>query len=133
MATSPADPSVITISGSDQVTDPGAGSYTIQFLTGASADTLILHANGVDQISGFDPTTDVLDLSSLLSETNVNLNGDISALSNYLTIADQGSDAFVNFDPSGQGGGSAVAVLQGLGNTVTNLSTLVEQGAVRIA
>jgi len=133
VATSPADPSVITISGSDQVTDPGAGSYTIQFLTGASADTLILHANGVDQISGFDPTTDVLDLSSLLSETNVNLNGDISALSNYLTIADQGSDAFVNFDPSGQGGGSAVAVLQGLGNTVTNLSTLVEQGAVRIA
>jgi hypothetical protein len=132
-ANSSADPSVITIAGSHQVIDPGAGSHTIQFLPSASADTLVLHASGVDQVSGFDPATDILDVSSLLTAANVDLNGDVAALSNYLTIADQGSDARVSFDPTGHGGGSTVAVLQGLGGVVTGLDTLVARGAIRIA
>lgn len=119
----------ITISASNSVIDPGVGGYTIQFLTGTSADTLMLHTGGMDQVSGFDPTTDVLNVSSLLSEANVNLNGDVLALSNYLSITDQGGNAFVNFDPTGQsGGGSTVAVLQGLGGVLTGLGQLLGQG-----
>jgi hypothetical protein len=83
-------------------------------------------------VSGFDPGTDVLDLGPLLSAANVTLSGNLAALSNYLTIADQGADAVVRFDPTGQGGGNAVAILQGLGSTVTTLDTLVAQGAIRI-
>jgi len=91
------------------------------------------HTGGTDQIAGFDPTTDVLDLRSLLSEANVNLNGSFAASGNYLTVTDQGTSAVLNFDPTGQGGGSAVAVLQGLGSTVTNLDTLIAQGALRVS
>jgi hypothetical protein len=84
------DPAVVTISGLGQITDPGAGNQTIQFLAAASADTLVLHANSVDQISGFDPTTDVLDLRALLSAAHVDLTGGAADLSSYLTVTDQG-------------------------------------------
>ena len=67
-------PTVITVAGSGQLVDPGIGNHTIQFLAGTSGDTLVLHESGVDQVSGFDPGTDVLDLRSLLTEANVNLN-----------------------------------------------------------
>jgi hypothetical protein len=125
-----ADPGVITITGSDQLIDPGTGSHIIQFLTGAGADTVVLHTGGVDQISGFDPATDVLNLQSLLVETGLDLTRDVSALSNYVTIVDQGTDAILRFDPTGQGGGSAVAILQGLSGSVTGLKTLIADGAI---
>jgi hypothetical protein len=128
-----ANPDVITISGSHQLIDPGMGSFTIQFLAGANADTLVLHKGGVDQVSAFDPGTDVLDLRSLLTGTVLDLTGNVAALGKYLTVADQGSDAVLRFDPTGQGGGSTVAVLQGLGSTVTNLDALAAHGAIRIA
>jgi hypothetical protein len=121
----------ITISLSNSVIDPGPGGHTISFLEGASADTLVLHANGEDLISGFDPGSDVLDLSSLLSEANVSLNGDIAALNNYVAISNVGADALVGFDPTGHGGGTTVAVLQGLGNS--SLDALIARGAIRIA
>ena len=124
---------VITITEPGQLVDPGAGSHTIQFLAGANADTLVLHSGGVDQVSGFDPGTDVLDLRSLLAEADINLNGDVAALGNYLTIGDQGADALVRFDPNGQGGGTTVVVLRGSGDVVTGLEPLVAQGAIRIA
>ena len=111
---------------------PGAGGFTIQFLPGSSADSLMLHTGGVDQVSGFDPGSDYLDVSALLSESHVNLNGDAAALSGYLTIADQGTDALVRFDPIGQGGGITVAVLQGLGGSVTGLDTLLAHNAIRV-
>ncbi len=130
LAASTVDPIVVTTP--NLVIDPGAGNHTIQFLGGASGDTLVLHAGGVDQVSGFDPGTDVLDLRSLLAEGNVDLQGNIATLGHYLTVVDQGADALVRFDPSGQGGGATVAVLDGLGNAVTGLETLVAQGAVRI-
>jgi hypothetical protein len=128
-----ADPGVMTITSSDQLIDPGAGSYTMQFLAGTSGDTLMLHADGVDQVSGFNPGTDVLDFSSVLSEAGINLNGGLAALGNYVTIVDQGTNALVNFNPTGHGGGSTVAVLQGQGSTVTSLGALVADNAIRIA
>ena len=105
----------MTISVSNSVIDPGAGSHTISFIAGASADTLVLHADGVDVVSGFNPGGDVLDLSSLLSEAKLALNGDIAVLGNYVSIADQGSDAVVMLDATGHVGGTAVALLLGLG------------------
>ena len=128
-----ADPDVIAISGSNLLTDPGPGGYTIQFLPGASDDTLMLHTGGVDQVSGFSPSTDVLDFSSVLSAASINLNGNVAALGNYVTIVDQGANALVNFDPTGHGGGGTIAVLQGLGSTVTGLGTLIADNAIRIA
>ena len=125
------DPAIITISGVNQLTDPGAGNHTIQFLASASADALVLHASGVDQVSGFNPATDFLDVSSLLSEAHVNLN-DIAALGSYLTVVDQGANALLRFDPTGHGGGSTVAVLHGLGSTVPSLNALVTSHAIRI-
>jgi hypothetical protein len=53
-------------------------------------------------------------------------------LSNYLTVTEQGSNVQVNLDPSGQGWGSIVAVLQGVRSTATNLDTLIAEGAIRI-
>jgi hypothetical protein len=116
---------VITVTGSDQLVDPGTGDYTIQFLAGSTGDTLVLHAGGTDQITGFDSGTDVLDLRSLLSETSPNLTG-------YLTVVDRGADALLNFDASGLGGGTTVAVLQGLASTVTGLDALVVNGTLRV-
>jgi hypothetical protein len=127
-----ANPDVIAITGSNLLTDPGPGGHTIQFMPGTSDDTLMLHTGGVDQVSGFSPSTDVLDFSSVLSEASINLNGNVAALGNYVTIADQGANALVNFDPTGHGGGGTIAVLQGLGSTVTSLGALVTDNAIRI-
>jgi T5SS/PEP-CTERM-associated repeat protein len=128
-----ADPNVITVTSPDQLIDPGAGGFSIQFQAGASAETVMLHSGGVDQISGFDPTTDVLDVRALLAGTGLALTGDIASLSGYLTVADQGANALVRFDPTGQGKGGTVAVLQGLGGSVTGLDSLIAHNAVRIA
>jgi hypothetical protein len=123
--TSSPDTEVITFTGSDQSIDPGAGNHTIQFIQGDTADALVLHAAGSDQILGFDPNAgDVLDLSTLLSEVNVNIGGDISQLSKYLSIADSDGSAQLLFDPTGQGGGSQVALLVGDGGIVAQLQTL---------
>jgi hypothetical protein len=127
-----ADPNVITVTSSDQLIDPGAGSFSIQFQTGASGDSLMPHGGGVDQVSGFDPGTDALDVHALLAGTGLALTGDVASLSGYLTVADQGGDALVRFDPTGQGGGSTVAVLRGLGSSVTGLDSLIATGAVRM-
>ena len=131
-AASSADPNIITVTGSDQLIDPGMGNHTIQFLADTSADTLVSHKGGTDQISGFDPGTDVLDLRSLLTGTGLELTGNVSALSSYLTVVDQGSNALLNFDPAGHGGGATMAVLQGLGATLTGLNTLIADGAIRV-
>ena len=123
----------ITVSQSNVSTDPGAGNHTIQFLAGTSADTLVLHTGGVDEVSGFNPGTDVLDLRSVLSEAGVNLNGNFAALSGYLTVTDQGLDALLSFNPTGLGGGYGVAVLHGLGSSITAVAALVADNAIRIA
>ena len=119
MTTSANDP--ILISESGIAIDPGPENQVIQFLSGTDADTVVLHAGGVDSLSGFNPGTDILDLRTLFSESNVALNGDFPALSNYLTVSDQGSDARLSFDPTGHSGGSVVAVLQGVEMLAANL------------
>lgn len=127
------DPAVITVTGSDQLIDPGSGAHTIQFTAGASGDTLMVRADAVDQVSGFNPAADSLDLGSLLLAAHVDPADNIAELGHYLTIVDQGADALLNFDPTGHGGGSTVAVLLGLGGTLTGLNTLAADGALKIA
>jgi hypothetical protein len=123
----------ITISASGDVIDPGLGSHTIQFLGGAANDTLVVHAIGVDQISGFNPVVDVLDVRSLLTEANISLGGDMAALSNYFTVTDRGPDALLDFDPAGHDGNSTVAVLRGLGGAGVGLDMLIAHGSIRAA
>ncbi len=126
-----ANSNIISVTSSGQLIDPGAGNHTIQFLAGASADTAVLHFGGADEMTSFDPGTDVLDFSSLLSEANIDLNGSATALGNYVTIAVQGGNALINFDPTGHGRGGTVAVLQGLGSVVTGFNTLGAELTIR--
>ena len=84
-----ADPAVITVSRTDQLVDPGTGAHMIQFLPVASADTLVVDLGSVDQIAGFDPGSDVLDLHSLLIGTGLNLGADAAALNRYVTVTDR--------------------------------------------
>ena len=123
----------ITISTSNSVTDPGAGSFTIQFATGVSGDTLVLHSGGPDQIIGFNPAAgDVLDLSSLLAGARLTAQEVLPNLGSYFTISDQGADAVLQFDPLGHGNGSAVAVLKNLGGDVTSLGVLSAHNALQL-
>ena len=123
----------VTISASNTVTDPGPGSHTIQFITGVSADTLVLHSGATDQISGFNLAAgDVLDLRSLLSEAQLNIQDVLPKLGSYFTIADQGADAVLLFDPLGHGAGSAVAVLKALSAAVPDIGTLSSHNAILV-
>jgi hypothetical protein len=131
MAARTADPNVITVTDSNQLVDPGVGSYNIQFLSGTGADTLMVRPGGTDQLTGFNVASDVLDLRPLLAGTGLDLIGDISAMAGYLSVVDQGTDALLRFDPTGMGGGNTVVRLQGLGSTVTSLDTLTAHAAVR--
>jgi hypothetical protein len=124
----------IQLSGSNINVDAGAGTNHIFILDGEN-DSFILHANGTDVICGFSlAAKDVLDLRSLLSEANVNLNGDIGLLGAYIHVSQANGAASVLFDPTGTWTtqGSTVAVLQNVGSTVTSLTDLVTGGGVRI-
>ena len=86
----------------------------------------------MDQISGFGlGSGDALDVRSLFAEVGLNSQDVLPGLGSYLTIVDQGMDAALLFDPTGHGGGSAVAVLQNLGSVVTNLGVLTSHGAIQ--
>ena len=127
---STADPIMVT-NGSNLVIDPGAGNHTIQFLGGASGDTLVLHAGAVDQVSGFDPGTDVLDLRSLLAEGNVDLHGNIAIVGPLPDDRRSGCRRAGPLRSGGQGGGATVAVLRGPPEPVTGLETLLARGAIQ--
>jgi hypothetical protein len=123
-AFAPSPDTVSTFSGSGQSLDPSPGNHTIQFISGATSDTLVLHLAGSDQVLGFDPAAgDMLDLRSLLGEAQVGIR-DISQLGNYISIADIGGSASIAFDPTGHGGGSQVALLVNGGGLVAQLQTL---------
>jgi hypothetical protein len=49
----------------------------------------------------------------------------------YLTIAVQGADASLLFDPLGRAAGNPVAVLRDLGSVVTDLKVLTGSDAVQ--
>ena len=121
----------IMVSASNTVIDPGAGGYTIQFLAGAGADTVVLHSGGTDEITSFDSGAgDMLDVRSLFAGAQINVQDVLSNLGSYLTVTGQGADAALFFDPLGHGGGTAVAVLQDLGGVVTSLGGLTSRGAI---
>jgi hypothetical protein len=102
----------IEIAGSDRFIDLGVGNDTIAFAAGATSDTLLLHLGGSDLISGFDPSAgDTLDLSALLAEAGVNIGNDIAQLPNYVSVVNLNGSSAIVFDPTGQGGGSQVALL----------------------
>jgi hypothetical protein len=121
----------LTISVSNSVIDPGGGDNAIRFLPGATGDTLTLHGDGVVQVVGFDPTTDVLDLGTLFRDAGMDP-AQVGALADYVSVVDQGADAVLRFDPAGSGGGGPVAVLSGLGSTVTGLDQLAAMHALRV-
>ena len=133
LAASASTDSPIMISLSNAVIDPGAGNHSIQFLTGATADTVVLHAGATDQIDGFDLAAgDRLDLRELLAAAVPDIQGVPPNLGAWLTIADQGADALLLFDPLGHAAGNPVAVLRNLGSVVTDLKVLTGNGAVQI-
>jgi hypothetical protein len=121
---SASDTDTIAIAGSNQLIDPGTGNHTIQFAAGATSDTLVPHLSGSDWVLGFDPSAgDMLDLSSVLAEAGVTI-GDMSQLANYVSVANSNGSAAIMFDPTGQGGGSQVALLASDGGLVARLQSL---------
>jgi spore germination protein YaaH len=121
----------LTISASNSMVDPGAGSYRMQFLPGSGRDTIMLHAGGSDEISRFNMASgDALDLRSVIAESHLDLATVSANLASYVTVSDEGTNAALFFDPSGHGGGSAVAILDNLGSAITNLAGMTSHGAL---
>jgi len=119
------DTAAIAIAGSGQWIDPGTGSRAIQFVAGATDDTLVLHSGGTDRILGFDPAAgDRLDLSSLLGEAGLSIDDGVAELSNYVSVTNVDGAAAILFDPTGRGGGSPIALLENDGGLVATLQTL---------
>jgi hypothetical protein len=119
-ATSATTGDTIVVTGMGQMIDPGAVGATIQFLSGAADDTVVLQAGrGADTILGFDPASgDALDLRSLFASAGVYLGGDLTRLPDYVTVRDDNGAAAILFDPTGHGGGAEVALLAGDGGNV---------------
>ncbi len=100
----------------------------MQFLPGMDLRTTLLSPGITDSVDGFSNTADVLDFTALVSAAGLTTNASTHALVGYVTVVDQGQNAFVQFDPTGHAGGTTVAVLQGLGRTVTDSSLLLTHG-----
>jgi hypothetical protein len=129
---SPGD--TITISGSGFTVELGAGYDKLQFLSGASAETVVLQAGGTDEISGFNlGADDVLDLRTLVGQSQLDLATVSANIAAYVTVLDQGTGADVLFDPSGHGGGGVVAILDNLGSAITSLADLTSHGALKFS
>ncbi len=125
--------SPVTVSLSNAAIDPGTGDHTIQFMPGAAADSVVLHAGGTDDIDGFNLSAgDQLDLRVLLATAAPTLQDTAPNLASMLSVVDQGADAVLLYNPLGQSGGSPVAILRNLGNVVTGLSVLIDRGAVQV-
>ena len=119
------DGCTISITGSGKSIDPGTGSQSIQFVAGATSDTVALDPGGSDTIAGFDPSAgDLLDVRSLFAAAKVDVGGASFLISNYTSIAAVGGSAAISFDPSGMGGGSQVASLTDGGGLVARLRTM---------
>jgi hypothetical protein len=122
----------MTITGSDQLVDPGVGSPTIRFLAKFSADTLVPRTGGVDQLSRLNPGTDLPAVRAMFEHAALDPRGDFAALRDYLTFPNQAADALIGFHPFGLGGGNTVAVSWAPGHSVFNMNTPLSQGDIRI-
>jgi hypothetical protein len=99
-----------------------------------SQQSIVLQQGERDQISGFDPTSNKLDLTQVLVQSHLGLS-DLSQAGSYFGLTDSGdNNATLSFYPNGvsAGGGSALATLMGVGANVT-LDTLISDGALKIA
>lgn len=99
-----------------------------------SQQSIVLQQGERDQISGFDPTSNKLDLTQVLAQSHLGLS-DLSQAGSYFGLTDSGdNNATLSFYPNGvsAGGGSALATLMGVGANVT-LDTLISDGALKIA
>ena len=98
-----------------------------------SQQSIVLQQGERDQISGFDPTSNKLDLTQVLAQSHLALS-DLSQAGSYFGLIDSGDNATLSFYPHGvsAGGGSALATLMGVGANVT-LDALISDGALKIA
>ena len=118
---------ITTGSGNDTITLTGggntvsAGGGTNAIAGGSGFDTFVIApaGTGVSSISNFTETNgDVLDLRSALAA--MRWNGLSSSLGNYLKVVSSGGNTTLSVAP-GSGGGTAVAVLQGVSYGLTDL------------
>jgi hypothetical protein len=124
----------IAISGSGFTVQFGAGYDKLQFLSGSSDETVVLHAGGTDEITGFNPGAgDVLDLRTLIAQSHLDLATVSANIAAYATVSDQGTSADLLFDPSGQGGGTVVAILDNLGSAITSLADMTSHEALKFS
>ena len=102
-----------------------------------TTDSIVLQPGSVDQLTGFDPSTAVLELRQALAESHLTLGGDYDKLGADVQVSGSGrgsgNDATLSFNPQGlaSGPGSALAVLHGMGSGVT-LATLISDHALAI-
>jgi hypothetical protein len=124
----------IAISGSGFTVQFGAGYDKLQFLSGSSDETVVLHAGGTDEITGFNPGAgDVLDLRTLIAQSHLDLATVSANIAAYATVSDQGTSADLLFDPSGQGRGTVVAILDNLGSAITSLADMTSHEALKFS
>ncbi len=66
-----------------------------------TTDSIVLQPGSVDQLTGFDPSTAVLDLRQALAESHLTLGGDYDKLGAYVQVSGSGNDATLSFNPLG--------------------------------
>ncbi len=87
---------------------------------GTAAETIAVTGAGEQVIGNFSYAyPDTLDLSALLAGTAAA--HELSLIGDFLTAQDSGGNTTLLFDPTGHGGGAAVAVLTGVTTNVGQL------------
>jgi hypothetical protein len=117
-----------TIIGDPPISAATVGLAKSAYFTnvGAATETIVVTGAGELAIGNFSYAhADVLDLRTLLAGTAAAQ--DLSQIGDYLTAKDAGGNTTLLFDPTGRGGGAAVAVLTGVN---TNVGQLVAHHSV---
>jgi Calpain family cysteine protease len=123
----------ITITASGTLVDPGRGDYVLQFISGASNDTLVLHADGVSQVFGFDTAAgDTIDVHGLLMAAQIDSGDDPAVLGNYISVTSRNGDALIGFDGAGHGNFNTIAVFNGQGSVIEGLSDLIQRNVIQL-
>ncbi len=108
---------------SAQITPQTLGAASVAFTnTGSGLESAVLPGagNGVVQVFGFSPNgQDVLDLRKILASADGHPS--LADLGNYITASVTGGNTTLSYDPTGHGGGSAFAVLDGVNTTMSSL------------